>query len=60
MVGLFKQNSERQNNDLIQKNAFKKSYTLICIFMSQIIIWSTINQQDFWLPGVFCTGNELR
>ncbi len=28
--------------------------------MSQIIIWSPINQQDFWLPGVFYTGKELR
>ncbi len=28
--------------------------------MSQISIWSPINQQDFWLPGVFYTGKELR
>ncbi len=28
--------------------------------MSEIIIWSPINQQDFWLPGVFYTGKELR
>ncbi len=28
--------------------------------MIQISIWSPINQQDFWLPGVFYTGNELR
>ncbi len=28
--------------------------------MSQISISSPINQQDFWLPGVFYTGNELR
>ncbi len=41
------------------KNAFKKSYKLICILMSQISIWSPINQQDFWLPGVFYTGKEL-
>ncbi len=27
--------------------------------MSQISIWSPINQQD-WLPGVFNTGKELR
>ncbi len=45
MVGLFE-----------QKNAFK----LICILMSEISIWSPINQQDFWLPGVFYTGKELR
>ncbi len=37
----------------IQKNVFQKSYKLICILMSQISIWSSINQQDFWLPGVF-------
>ncbi len=34
----------------------KKSYKLICILMSEI----SINQQDFWLPGVFYTGNTLR
>ncbi len=28
--------------------------------MSQISIWSPINQQDFWLTGVFYTGKELR
>ncbi len=28
--------------------------------MSQIIIWSPTNQQDFWLSGVFYTGQELR
>ncbi len=28
--------------------------------MSEISIWSPINQQDFWLPGVFYTGMELR
>ncbi len=28
--------------------------------MSQISIWSPINQQDFWLPGAFYTGKELR
>ncbi len=44
----------------MQKNAFQKSYKLICIFMSEISIWSPINQQDFWLPGVFYTGMELR
>ncbi len=27
--------------------------------MSEISIWSPINQQDFWLPGVFYTGKEL-
>ncbi len=36
----------------IQKNAFQKRYKLICILMSQISIWSPINQQDFCLPGV--------
>ncbi len=59
MVGLF--NSERQNNNKkIQKNTFQKSYKLICILMSQISIWSPQMQQDFWLPGVFYTGKELR
>ncbi len=60
-------NSERQNNNnfiqkmiIIQKNAFENSYKLICILISQISIWSPINQQDFWLPGVFYTGKELR
>ncbi len=28
--------------------------------MSEISIRSPINQQDFWLTGVFYTGNELR
>ncbi len=28
--------------------------------MSQISIWSPINQQHFWLPSVFYTGKELR
>ncbi len=28
--------------------------------MSQISIWSPINQQDFWFPGVFDTDKELR
>ncbi len=28
--------------------------------MSEISIWSLNNQQDFWLPGVFYTGKELR
>ncbi len=28
--------------------------------MAEISIWSPINQQDFWLPGVFFTGKELR
>ncbi len=28
--------------------------------MSQISIWSPINQQDFWLQDVFYTGKELR
>ncbi len=37
----------------MRKNAFKKSYKLICIFMSEISIWSPINQYYFWLPGVF-------
>ncbi len=49
MVGLFEQWETKQ----IQKNAFQKSYKLICILMSQISIWSPINQQYFWLPGVF-------
>ncbi len=38
----------------------KKSYKLICILMSQISIWSPVNQQDFCLPGIFYTGKELR
>ncbi len=54
-------NIERQNyNNKIQKNTFQKSYKLICILVSQISIWSPINQQDFWLPGVFYKGKELR
>ncbi len=44
----------------IQKNAFQKSYKLICFLMSEISIWSLINQQDFWLPCVYYTGKELR
>ncbi len=41
------------------KNAFQKSYKLICILMNQISIWSLSNRQDFWLPGVFCPQNNL-
>jgi len=41
------------------KNAFQRSYKLICILMSQISIWSLINYQDLWLPGIFYTGKEL-
>ncbi len=37
-----------------------KKVKLICILMSQISILPLINQQDFWLPGVFYTGKELR
>ncbi len=55
---MFYLNSERQNNK--KKHTFKKSYKLICILMSQIRIWSPINQQDFCLPGIFYTGKELR
>ncbi len=64
MVGLFEQ---WENNRITtkksrktQKNTFQKSYKLICILMSQISIWSPINHQDFWLPGVFYTGEDLR
>ncbi len=61
MVGTVYLNSERQNNNKkIQKNAFKTSYKLICILMSEISIWSPINQQGFWLPAVFYTGKKLR
>ncbi len=35
-------------------------YILISILMSQIGIWSSFNQQDFWFPGIFYTGKELR
>ncbi len=28
--------------------------------MSEVSIWYNINQQDFWLPGVFYAGKELR
>ncbi len=44
----------------IPEKCIKKSYKLICILMSEISIWSFINQQDFWLPDVFYTGKELR
>ncbi len=53
-------NSERQNNNKKISKCISKSYELICILMSQISIWSPINQQDFWLPGVLYTGKELR
>ncbi len=33
---------------------------LLIVLMSQISILSPINQQDFWLPGVFYTGKDLR
>ncbi len=49
-------NSERQiYQNKIQKNAFQKNYV-----MSEISIWSPVNQKDFWLPGVFYTCKELR
>ncbi len=47
---------DRITKKKIQKNTFQKSYKLICMLMSEISIWSPINQQDFWLPGVFYTG----
>ncbi len=28
--------------------------------MSEISIWSPVNQQDFCLPGIFYTGAEIR
>ncbi len=59
MVGLFEQ-WETEYQQKIQKNAFDKSYKSICILMNEISIWYPINQQDFWLPGVFYTGKELR
>ncbi len=46
MVGLFEQWETEQQQNKIQKNAFQKSYKLICILMSEISIWSPINQQD--------------
>ncbi len=42
------------------EKCISKSYILICILMSEISIGSPINKQDFWLPGVFYTGKELR
>ncbi len=42
------------------KTHLKKLYKLISILMSQISIWYPINQQDFWLAGVFSKGKELR
>ncbi len=36
----------------IQKNTSQNICKLISILMSEISIWSPINQQDFWLPGV--------
>ncbi len=58
MVSLFEQ-WETEHQQIIQKNAFKKSYTLICILMSQVSILSPINQQDFLLPDVFYTGKAI-
>ncbi len=55
MVGLFEQ---WDRITTIQKNAFQKSYKLIRILMIEISIWSLINQQDVWLPGIFYTGKE--
>uniref|UniRef100_A0A673XUQ6 Transmembrane 6 superfamily member 2b n=1 Tax=Salmo trutta TaxID=8032 RepID=A0A673XUQ6_SALTR len=53
-------NSERQNNnEEIQTNACQKCYKLICILMREKSICPSLNQKDFWLPGVFYTGNEL-
>ncbi len=60
MIGIFLTVRDRITTTKIQKNAFQKSYKLVCILMSEISIWSPINQQDFWLPGVFYTGKELR
>ncbi len=53
-------NSERENNNKIsRKNAFQKSYKLICILMSEISIWSPINQQDFWACLLYRQGAEI-
>ncbi len=43
---------DRITTKKIQKSAFQKSYKWIFFLMSEISSWSTINQQDFWLPGV--------
>ncbi len=59
MVGLFEQ-WETEQQQQSRKKKLSKSYTLILILMSEISILSPINQQDFWLPGVFYTGNKLR
>ncbi len=58
MVGLFELGDRTTTK--IQKNTFQKLYKLINILMSEKSIWSPINQQDFWLPGVFYTSKELR
>ncbi len=50
---------DQNNNTNIQINAFQKSYKLICILISQISIWSPINQQDFWLPGVYRSNQSI-
>ncbi len=41
MVGLF----ETWETEKKQKNAFQKGYKLISILMSEISIWSSVNQQ---------------
>ncbi len=51
---------DRITTTKIQKNLLNFFYKLICILMSEISIWSPINQEDFWLPGVFYTGEKLR
>ncbi len=49
-------NSKRKNhNNKIQKNAFENFYKFNVI---KVKMWSSINQQDFCLPGVFYTGKE--
>jgi hypothetical protein len=51
---------DRITTTKIQKNTCQIFYKLICILMREVSIWSPLNQKDFWLPGAFYTGNELK
>ncbi len=48
---------ERTTTTKIQKNAFQKSYKLICVLMSQISIW-TFAKHDFVLGGKTLVGDH--
>ncbi len=51
-------NIERQTNNK-KSRKMQKCYELICILISEISIFTPMNQQYLWHPDVFYMGNKL-